>query len=583
MSLISDTLCDVTSTGPAFLESVQEDLAALNAQMAREFHGLAAGLQSSAVRGREVAALSREVAAMAASEDSRQAIAILRQILTDAGKVQGLAEKSERQLREIAGQLDLSRGPLGRLEKLPALLYTIGTLARIEGTRLRNSNVDVSSLAADIDILAEQIEQHVSEIAGEERRLIALVMRSSEELKNVEVCQREQAASLRERTMGVLEPLYARAEASRMAILRIDEQYESIHQSTDKIVMSLQAEDIARQRVEHVQEALREVSALSATPEGNGKAVRILMLQRAQLISTRDLLSQSVGTVLDSLRALSARVEELTGETASLASQTGQDGRSFAEAVQEGLKAVSGILGQYSASAQTVVSTVESVFASVADMTKGANELGRVAFAIRRTALNAIIETSHLGAEGTAMRALGSEVQNITEQSKGDTKIVVDGLRAVEEALKAISGDGSVSADTATSSKVEEVTREVTRLGESVARSGEEIASRFGAVLNLAKELRSELHHAREVGERAGKLNDTFATILGKLDQQIEIMGGHTAAQLTDASEDGAPLEKLYSMKTERDVHLQVFGAPGAASPAETTPTEDLGDGIELF
>jgi len=403
----------------------------------------------------------------------------------------------------------------------------------------------------------------------------------------MEVQGRQQATDLISQTRSVLSPLHARAIASRETARTIEEQYASIRSATDNIVRSLQSEDIARQRVEHIQEALRQASMELEAGGDAEKCAGIIFLQRSQLLGTRDLVVESMGSVLDNLRSLGPQAEELTGKTAALASQTDQDGRSFAAAINDGLTAVSSVFAKYSASAHTVVSIVDSVLPSVAAMTKNANELEDIETSIHLIALNAVITTTRLGSKGAPMGVLSSELQRISAQSKEHTLVVLEHLRAMDHALSEISRHKVASAASVLmSSGVEDVKQKVKRLAESVTRSSQAMSVQLTALLTMARALRDELRSASELAGRASVIAEAFDAVLQKMNQTLEQLGYRQDVTI-EAQEAAAKLSELYSMQSERDVHQHLFGGvngnPQGPVEMPSVINDDLGDNVELF
>jgi hypothetical protein len=555
------------------LASLPSDLGAGTARVGREFSSLGAALRSVSERARELATLSRQITGLGAAAESDRAIETLQEILADAERVRGLAATGRERLQEILDNLKRARAPLQRLAKVRSMLHAVGTLSRIEESRLGAVTVDVSSLASGIDSLAEQIEGRVAAIGEESAHLTEIAGHALQQLNQDKDREEEEAAGLMGHTRSVLAPVHARAQTSRAAAQDIDEQYAGIRTTIDRIVMSLQTEDIARQRVEHVQEALMLAAAPgAAVPDLPG----ILALQHSQLSGARDLLSQSIDNVMDSLQSLNPRIEQVVAATAALASQTGRDGRSFAAAIAEGLKGVSAVFAQYSSSAQSVESIVESVLPSVAAMAKGANELEDIEASIRLIALNAAIKTAHLGAQGTAMSVLAAELQNLTTLGEEHTRVVLGSLTAMDQALSALSGHTRHAADSVLmSGSAQHVTSEVSRLAESVIRAGEEMSRKLSALSESAGSLGSKLERSCKMAEQGRTSLAAYDESLHKLENCLQELGYRPG---TAAEADGAAgLENLYSMQAERDTHRQIFGG-------ETAANDDAQPGdIELF
>jgi hypothetical protein len=568
------------------LESLREDLEGLNASVADKFLGLATKLQSITAMAREQASLSREATLLAGEGRSGQAFTALQQILSDAGKAEVLAAASSMNFREILAGLERSRQPLACLFQLRSVLRSLSIFSRIESSRFLNSDVDFSSLAKDIDELAEQVEMSLNSISEEADRLIALVRRGIEQLENIRTAEGDQAATLISKTQAVLDPLRQRADASEQIARKIDEQYAAMRQETDRIVMSLQMEDLARQRVEHIQEALHRVGDQAAAGDANWLAT--FVLQRSQLTSTSKLLADAVGSVIAGLQALGIRSEVLAAETASLSVQMETDKRSFEAATGDGLGAIASVFAQYSTSAHAVLSTGKTVVSAVTGMTKAAERLEDIQLSMRLIAINAAIKTAQLGTEGAAMSAIAAALQNSAADSRTNTQLVIECLSAIPEALADISVHGSASADSILMrSDVKEVAATVAQLAECVSNSRSELTGKLNVLLNMAGSLQDEVVSAQGVAQ-ASASDDAFSNITNSFNALLQQFGG--AESVSRESADTTKLKELYSMQSEREVHEQTItrfcegkGTPMESNSASEGKDNDLGDGVELF
>ena len=575
-------------TIPRALTTLQEDLGELNRFVARQFLSLAEALQSISGHARDIAGLSREVTGLAADEESDGAIGTLRHILADSERMQVMAETSREKMQEILQRLNESRSALSYLAKMRVMLQVFGMLSRIEGSRLRNTAVDVAGLAADIRHLAEQIECHVTMIEEEVARLAELVAHSGQQLNQARGQEQQQAADLINRTQAVLAQLHERAEASRAAALSIDAQYASIRSATDKIVMALQSEDLARQRMEHVQEAIRQASVALESGESTADCARILILQRSQVLSTRDMLSDSIRSIHDSLRSLGPRLEALTAQTAALASQTEEDGLSFAAGVEAGLATVSSVFGQYLASSRAVGTTVDTVLPSLALMATGTNKLEEIEFSVRLISLNAIVKSEQLGAEGAAISTIATQLEKFSAQSEGYTHAVLESLRAIEIAVQAISGHTTTSATSLlTSFGVDDVKSELSRLTNAVEISNQAISAKLATLLGMAGKLQTELRRSSEIAEQGITITGAFDEVLRRLDGKLEELG-YTPDMILGPNEarTTANLSSLYSMQAERQIHENLLGPSMREqdqNDASNASASKPDDGVELF
>jgi hypothetical protein len=591
----SSTTNDTSDLLPSGLPSIVlaplcDGLCDLNARVAEEFLALAAVLQSNSVRARQITAESHKATGSDANLHTSHSIAVLQRILTDSAAIGEMVKISTAKMLDILSHVKTARAPLQRLTKMRSLLQTVGVLSRIEGARIMNTSVNLSGLSKDIDTLAGEIQQHLNAICDDSFRLSGLLQNGVGELSSFEQQERLQTADLIQRTQAVLVPMIARLEASQIAAHDIDEQYASFRSSTDKVVMSLQSEDIARQRVEHVWEAIRRVGASLDAGESVESCAGVLALQRSQLAGTRDLLTASLETIHSGLQSLSPRIHELVSRTSTLAQQAGENGRSFATVVDDGLGMLSTVFNQCSASAKAVLSIVDSVLPSVEQMTKGACALDEIEASIHLISLNATVKTAHLGSEGIAIGVIASELHSITKKSEGDTKIVLDGLAAISDALAKITSEEAISESSLMmTSDSNFVSSELAGLSESVRTGSEETTAGLNQVLQLAEALCSELERGCELAVRAASITQLFDEQLRNFDDVFGRLGYTEEMAVTAADGNRADdLSKLYSMDSERKLHLEVFGgnenfAESTLPTATSNESSEFGDDVELF
>jgi hypothetical protein len=567
-----------------------DSLCALNARVAEEFLTLAELLQSNSARARQITAESHKVTGSEASLQSSQSIAVLQRILSESAGINGTVETSTEQMLEILSNVTTARAPLQNMAKMRCQLQTVGLLSKIEGARITNAAVDLSSLSGDIDVLAEEVQSHVELLLEDSARLSEILQNGLRELNRFGQQERVQAAELIRRTQGVLDPMIARSEASQAAARNIDEQYTTFHRATDKVVMSLQSEDIARQRVEHVQEAIRRAAASLDTGESVESCASVLALQRSQLLSTRDLVADSIRTIHTELESLSPRIRELVSQTAMLAQQTGEDGQSFATVIEGGLETVTAVFKQCSSSMKAALSIVNSVLPSVEHMTRGACSLEEIEASIHLISLNASIKAAQLGDEGIAMGVIASELNSITQGSEVDTRIVLDRLQAIDGSLAKIAGVGAAAENslimTGDGSNVENV---FSGLSQSVRAASQEMTVGLNQVRQLAETLCTELTRGCEVARRAASLPELFDEQVRNLDDAFGQLGYTTGmSAMVAAGNQADGLTNLYSMDSERKLHREIFGEE-AGSEEGTPPASaiqqgsEFGDDVELF
>jgi hypothetical protein len=572
------------------LASLCDSLPVLNARVAEEFLALAAVLQSTLTHVREISAESHKAIDSDATKQVKDAIGMLRVILSGSQGMNELVEVSHSKMIEILEHVKASRAPLWKLAKMRSRLQTMTVLSRIEGERITNNLVDLSGLSEDIHTLAGEVQRHLDGIMEDSAVVSELLQKSVLQLGNFERQEHKQVADLIRHTRSVLGPMIDRLEATEATAHDIDEQYTSFRRATEAIVMSLQSEDITRQRVEHILEALRRIDDSLDAGANTDSCAGVLALQTSQLSGTRDLLAKSIHSIHEGLLSLESHIQELEDRTASLVKQMDQEGPSFSQAIDAGLSAVSSVSRQCSMSVQATVSLVDSALPSIEAMTKAASALEDIEASIRLISLNATIKTAHLGSDGAAMGVIAHELHSIAQNSEHDIHIMLDELSAISDALNKIVKEESLSGDTKMICEGDgALKKELAGLPQAVGEWSRGMAAELKGVVGLAAALRSELAQGREITDRASNIPKLFDNELQRFDEALGRLGHTRETAVTAAAGLGAgELLGLYSMQSERKLHAEVFGAhprePESLNPSPTqNQPDEFGDNIELF
>jgi hypothetical protein len=358
--------------------------------------------------------------------------------------------------------------------------------------------------------------------------------------------------------------------------------------STDKVVMSLQSEDLARQRIEHVQEALQRVAASLDGGDHVESCAGLLVLQRAQLLSARNLVADSIQTIGSSLRSLEPRIQDLLSRTSLLAKETEEDSQSFADLIDTSLDDVTRVFQQCSSSATAVTSTIKGVLPSVEKMLQYAYALRDIESSVRLISLNATVKTAQLGFEGVSMSILATELQTITRQSEDHTRAMLDAVGSIRTALERINIEMNTSGGSLLMAEGggEMVGKELEGLAQIVRSSGQQTRVKLDELEQIAQTLCSELKQGCELAERSSSIIKLYDDQLFNFDNILKHLGV-SEEMLTQAggANQGGDLSKLYSMQSERELHSRIFG--GAMPSTEASGVEgndsDSDDGIELF
>jgi len=566
---------------------LEEDLRDLHLQVNKTFLNLGNTLQSISARSRAMATLATSVVELASAGASTRIVEMLNVVLVDTERIRDLTETSSRQMQLVFDGLHRSRSALAVLAQLPDVLNAVRILWKIEGEKLQREAMDVSGLAADIGTLKKEVDYNVRAMDNEAERLVRLVAGGSRRLSAIEEHEREEAGNLIHHARAVLNALQERAVSSDHAARLVEAQYAGIRDAIDKIVMLLQSEDIARQRMEHIEQAMRQAVAAAERGEPQDHYVPIIILQRAQLLDARDFLVNSIQSIKESVTSLPAMVGSLTRETDDLASEHSQTGHALKSDIERGLAAVSSVLGRFSASARAIVSTVDNVVPALKGMARSADKLSQIENAIRIIAINAAIKTGQLGGRGTIIGALAERLQDATTESEEHTHAVVQALKGIEQSLQLISEHGIDKENRVLNpDAMRAVHMDVHSILADVLEASQKLATQLASLLELAQKLREEIEVARSVSEEASSTEDRFDFVIKSLDKSLEQLGAASLPELHDRTREKlTALAATYSMESQRKVHRSLIETIPSEKVAARPDNQnsDLGDNVELF
>jgi hypothetical protein len=573
------------ASAPAMLREFARDLGAINISVAENFLALAAVLQANAKLARKIADTSHISTGSKSLTSIRQLTEMLQHILDDASGISAMVDNSAERMSGILNHIVQSAGPLARLSQVRPVLQIIGVLSRIEGVRFHDGTVDLASLSSDIAALAADTQKQLESVHEESSTLRKLVTRGLTQLGDFSRQERVAIADLIQQTEALLGPALVRAEAAQAAARGIDEEYLEFQRSTSVSVMALQSEDLARQRVEHIQTVLTGTARQLETGDAIESCAAMLLLQRAQLASTRDLLGESILSIQTGLLAIPFQIQHLVERTSELSHQSVGDGEAFLALVSGSQSTVVDVFNRCCTCARSVVSIVENLTPAVRRMTAGASALEHIQTLILLLAINAAIKTEHLGPDGASMGVLATEMQDLARRSEGDTAFVLEQLNSMSQILTDITGEQSVSQGTHILAEGSEraVETQLSSLSGAVQSSSREMTESLEQVLQLAALLCADAKQGSELASRAHSLMDCFKQQLEHFDHIFEQLGiDRELAAAYGRAHQGGEISNLYSMQSERDLHLEIFGSPAGDSPAASTSSE-FGDGVELF
>ena len=465
------------------------------------------------------------------------------------------------------------------------MITIIARSARIEAASLDGDREGFLAFTQEAYDLGKAVQRSIEGCARDQQRLSEAVATASVRQKEFESRYGNQlvseSAELADAYGGLRDQ---RSKSSHVADLA-SASTRKIAEAVGSAIISLQAGDSTRQRLEHVCHGLGRASGPSPSlvPEpvtSDDGARAICLLQAAQLRDAQREFGGDIGQIVRALTAILHDAGSVVG-----------NGRALFGGEEGGSSSFLTRIKQILAHASTLIATCESAGRSVDDALAIVEDtLGKFRQAIAGLAdatvditligMNAGLKASHLGSRGSAFVVIANELKATADQvSAGAARLrpVLDGIEHSAKALKELRVQGDPTQLANLEPQILQALREVEagneRLDKLMSRLVDEGAE-FEGLMNSAQGLMNKL----------GESSATLPAVAARLETTSAV-----ARRPQPIAQDEAMLDDLfarYTMERERDVHREFLRTLGLASIATTRRVEAVeaaDDGIELF
>jgi methyl-accepting chemotaxis protein len=377
-------------------------------------------------------------------------------------------------------------------------------------------------------------------------------------------------------------------------------RYQAISKNIGEVVASLQFHDITRQRIEHSTTALKEIEPALANPgkilpdQDAEKAIAISRIQLTQLSQAKEDLSHAVGTVKESLQALAREVAEISQETRELLGHTGQSGASFLSQIEENLTSLKAAAKNYLGINKEIATSMASVKDFGEEISTFANDIKNIGTGIRIVAINASVNASRIGNQGSGFGVLAQNTQDLASETAIQIEQVSEALKSIVVLAHELAGINH-DAESNTSESATSLENELETI-DSLLRStdlyAEDNLSEMG---NQSGTFKSDISRAISSLKSPEAFLDAISDTCGQLEDFL-----HSAQELFPKAYAQASKLKLsdlterYTMEREREIHRSI-SAPrenalsrtgygnGATIDMSSTPFPSMGDNVTLF
>ncbi|GLR96424.1 MULTISPECIES: hypothetical protein [Bradyrhizobium] len=465
------------------------------------------------------------------------------------------------------------------------MITIIARSARIEAAALDGDREGFLAFTQEAYDLGKAVQGAIEGCARDQQRLSEAVATAFGRQKEFESRYRNQLAAESAELGSAYSGLHDQRRNSSHLADRAGSSTRKIAEAVGSAIVSLQAGDSTRQRLEHVSHGLGLVSgaAPSLVPEpiaSDDGARAICQLQAAQLRDAQREFGGDIGQIVRALTAILHDAGSVVGHGRTLFG--GEDGgsSSFLTRIKQTLAHASTLIATCEGAGRSVDEALAIVEDTLTKFRQAIAGLAEATIDITLIGMNAGLKASHLGSRGSAFVVIANELKATADHvsvGAGRLRPVLDGIERSAGELKELRVQGDPTQLAKLEPQILQALREVEagneRLGKLMSRLVDEGAE-FEGLMNSAQGLMTTL----------GEASAALPAVAARLEA-----ASAAAQQPRPQARDEAVLDQLfarYTMERERDVHrefLQTFGLGSIAAVRPVEAVETADDGIELF
>ena len=594
------------------LKKAEKALRKLNGSSEDEFIILGERVQQFYFKAKEISNTSDSVANQLTGDEILSTTDGLQKLLDDMNdnlkQSEDLVKYGEIGLPKIVDEIEQVHKSLNGFEKIVRTLYILGISTRIENASSNADQDDFNILSEKVRNLADLIQSKSATIAAHSKSLNQSIQTTLADIIDLKQQHYERTGLILEKTRSNLNALSTKQRVSAGTIQNVSRTSEKIYKQISGVISSMQFRDITRQQLEHVAEALDELSldlGANLTKEASGTEQNDLIyrtsdicdLQKAQVQQAKQSLLSAVNQIFSNLRGISVSTNHFAGEVKQLAGASDDNEESFLSDIGSDISEISESLSKNAKTGKAMVSSIRSVAGTVAEMSKFLRDIESIGMEIEMIALNAVVKASQIGKSGAALSILAESIKELSSQTKNQIDTISKALKKVSSSADQIS-DHTKNLSTKADSKSKSTLKEIGDLLTTLDNLNKDIISALQNLNHEAKTLAWDV----ESGIAQFKIHNVFANLLQRVWQALDEITNEADVLVPNRSRSEQEsslktLETRYTMASERAVHQSLNQSRNArdevasalelqgqdAIDAMVADDDDLGDNVELF
>ncbi|MEI8393931.1 MAG: hypothetical protein WCF85_04290 [Rhodospirillaceae bacterium] len=462
-------------------------------------------------------------------------------------------------LGEMIADTDRILRSLATLEGIMAQILVLAVNAKIEASQLTSTGTNFSVFTRDITRLAKSGEQTIAAVRRELGGLRTAAAKARTLQHEFEAKELPELDAVAERLAVSVAGLHDSRNRAERGSRDVPGKLNALFNHIGRLVSDLQVYDTARQRLEHVEQALTLAADMIEAENASDMDSRqqlvfvngIADLQSLQLAHAGDHYHEVINDVGRNLSAMAKEVPTV----AALCRQAfgGDEGSSLLDINRNLIKA-SHVFSNFISVRQQAASSLDQVAQATTRAGELMRSLNSVNGDMRLMGLNAAIKCGNMGTIGRALDVIARELQGYATLTREHVQAVAGHLAKISTSAASI-----VSTDNSEAGAIdaESLKGEIDQVGFRLELTGNGLSQIMAAITNLTDQIEAESRTAE--GGFSGKADCQRPMADGV--RELKSLAADSNPGLSGAELEAARREVLsfteshYTMASERSIH----------------------------
>ena len=333
---------------------------------------------------------------------------------------------------------------------------------------------------------------------------------------------------------------------------------QQIHRKVGGVLAALQVGDMTRQRIEHVQSALRMIDdgadAKALTSEARARlAAAAHRLLAAQLTAAGEDFQKDVGRIRQNMSGLASDADELLRLRDLAFGQADQGSEGFLRSMEGQVSQALDLVARMEEADGAAAQIGGSAATAAAALSSRIESLQAIKTDVQYMALNTTLKCSRFGDVGKPLAVIALELREHAGELDQSARTAVSAL----DVLAGTAGelDGAAGAiDASAGVALADAARRLREAGEDTTENLAALARQGAAVVDALKRASAGLDFQREIGATLDEAADALGHLAGYAAPDTKGLSEALGSLL-------ARIAKTYTMARERETHRDVVEA----------------------